>query len=153
MVIDTDSMPLANATVEVRADEEPLFNTTTDQTGDYILTNVSTGTYEVQATKTGYESTSRSVTVEANTTQSVSLVLVAAADDPPTDDVPDEWADRGLSEAQYDAIVSGEELDRDDMRAAFNGYFERPRQEIDDVAVSREEMREIFQYYFDRVSS
>ena len=67
-------------------------------------------------------------------------------------DLPEGWSDRGLSDEQFEAVTGPDsELGREEMRDAFEAYFEPPAQEIDGVAVSRDDMRNIFQFYFDTV--
>ena len=99
-------------------------------------------------TEGDYEATAEVTAANADTV-SVSESFTVSED---VEDVPEEWTERGLSDEQFEAVTDADgELGREEMRNAFEAYFEPPAQEIDGVAVSRDDMRKIFQFYFDTV--
>jgi len=65
-----DGSPIAGATVSAGTR-----TTTTDTTGKYTVANVPPGTYEVTASKSGYESSTSTVTVVAGGTATVNFSL------------------------------------------------------------------------------
>jgi protocatechuate 3,4-dioxygenase beta subunit len=78
-VTDTeDGSPVAGATVT-----DGTRTTTTDATGEYNIANMPPGTYQVTASKSGYESSSLTVTVSAEITAvanlSLTRIIVAGA--------------------------------------------------------------------------
>ena len=90
-VTDEDETPLEDVTVELFDDEdEPIAETTTDEDGEYELTEIETGTYEIEATKEDYETETAEVTVEADSTTEQSFELVADEQDQDEEEDEDE---------------------------------------------------------------
>ena len=87
------SVPLAKATLELRADGDPeppatgalgfriptkpLFDTTSESDGRFVFPNVKPGRYRILATRAGYVRRVTSVTVTAGATTSVQIALTA----------------------------------------------------------------------------
>ncbi len=74
IISDANSLPVNGATVTLYANGLPVTSTTTGTDGSYFI-SVSPGIYELRVTKTGYLSTSQSVSIEAArvTTNSIPL--------------------------------------------------------------------------------
>ncbi|MDZ7729951.1 MAG: carboxypeptidase regulatory-like domain-containing protein [Natrialbaceae archaeon] len=68
----SDGTALANATVEVVGTDQ---TATTDATGNYTITDVVPGTYDVQAAAPGYVAETQNVTVPANGTATANFAL------------------------------------------------------------------------------
>ena len=106
-----------------------------------------TGTPELKFDSPGAYNATVEVTAanaEAATTSDSFTVYDAVGE------APEAWTDRGLTDEQFAAVVGPDgEFGRQQMRTAFRAYFEPPAQEINGVAVSRNDMRNIFRFYFE----
>jgi len=74
--VDQDATPLEETAIEVVDGGDIIAETTTDEDGEYELTDVPTGTYEVDAVQSGYEVETDEITVEGDTTHEISFMLV-----------------------------------------------------------------------------
>ena len=73
--------PLSGVTVKLKGDEDnpmnPVHEVTTGSSGGFYFENITVGTKTLEASKPGYGSTSKAVTVEQNTTVNVTMELSA----------------------------------------------------------------------------
>jgi len=74
-VTDSEDTSLSDATVQIIEDDDSVAETTTNESGEYELTEVPIGTFQLEATKPGYETATTEITVEEDTTQTESLEL------------------------------------------------------------------------------
>lgn len=72
----TDDSPIAGASIATTPATSALL---TDDSGNYIITDVEEGTYSVKATKTGYNTGSVSVAVKSEKTTTANIVLTPTA--------------------------------------------------------------------------
>ncbi|NUN10837.1 MAG: carboxypeptidase regulatory-like domain-containing protein, partial [Ignavibacteriaceae bacterium] len=80
-VVDLESNPIPTATVQTTPATSSVFS---NQSGEYTISDVSPGTYQVSATKTGYTGSSVSVTVSVGKTTTANIQLTSSGGTAPS---------------------------------------------------------------------
>jgi hypothetical protein len=116
-VKDTNNQPIQGVTVSV---EGTSLQATTNSQGYYQITDVPAGTRTVTASKTGYNSQSKTVNIVAGQTITVDFQLQSSTSDVVT------FADPNLEQAVRDTlgIPAGQPITRADMTSLTSLYAE-----------------------------